>query len=312
METMKRWHDELWDLRDKRMDGLPGLSSPLPTLLICLTYVYIVKVAGPRFMKHREPYNIRTFLIVYNACQVGISAYIFYWLLQGGWIIGDYSFVCQPVDYSDSREAKIMTHVAYVYYLSKFSEFIDTFAFVARKKFSHVSTLHVIHHGIMPFSVWPGLRYTPGGHATFFGLLNTFIHFFMYLYYMFAAMGPQYQKYIWWKRHMTNMQMIQFIGIFVHSVQLIFVADCGFPKAYGYLIGAHAVLFFILFSQFYMREYLGSSRISKKNDANRRTKALSTNGHTTTTNGHTTTTNGHTTTTNGHSHSYNTRSKKEL
>merc|ERR1719322_1436113 len=104
-------------------------------------------------MKHREPYNIRTFLIVYNACQVGISAYIFYWLLQGGWIIGDYSFVCQPVDYSDSREAKIMTHVAYVYYLSKFSEFIDTFAFVARKKFSHVSTLHVIHHGVMPRTV---------------------------------------------------------------------------------------------------------------------------------------------------------------
>jgi len=280
------------------MDGLPGLSSPLPTLLICLTYVYIVKVAGPKFMKHREPYNIRTFLVIYNAFQVGLSAYIVYWLLQGGWIFGNYSFVCQPVDYSDSREAKIMMHVSYVYYLSKFSEFIDTFAFVARKKFNHVSTLHVIHHGIMPFSVWPGLRYTPGGHATFFGLLNSIVHFFMYSYYMFAALGPQYQKYIWWKRHMTNMQMIQFIGIFVHSTQLLFVADCGFPKAYGYLIGAHAVMFFVLFSQFYIREYLSGAGKSKKNDSNGHSKVMVNNN------------NG--VATNGHSHSYNTRSKKEL
>jgi len=31
----------------------------------------------------------------------------------------------------------------------------------------------------------------------------------MYLYYFMAAMGPQYQKYIWWKQHMTTLQMIQ-------------------------------------------------------------------------------------------------------
>jgi len=293
--------EEIWELRDKRMDGLPLLSSPLPTLIICLTYVYIVKVAGPRFMKNREPYNIRTFLIVYNAAQVIISAYIFYWLLQGGWIIGDYSFVCQPVDYSDSRSAKIMMHVSYIYYLSKFSEFIDTFAFVARKKFSHVSTLHVIHHGIMPLSVWPGLRFVPGGHATFFGLCNVFIHFFMYLYYMFAAMGPQYQKYLFWKRQMTNMQMVQFIAMFVHSMQLLVVPDCGFPVVYGYVIAAHAVMFFILFSQFYVREYLSGK--SKKNVKNGHSKAV-TNGHSgAESNGHSTT--------NGHSHSYNTRSKKD-
>lgn len=38
------------------------------------------------------------------------------------------------------------------YYFSKFTEFFDTFFFVMRKRYDQVSTLHVIHHGIMPFS----------------------------------------------------------------------------------------------------------------------------------------------------------------
>ena len=31
-----------------------------------------------------------------------------------------------------------MVWSSYIYYLSKFSEFIDTFCFVARKKFNHI------------------------------------------------------------------------------------------------------------------------------------------------------------------------------
>ncbi|KAA0196122.1 hypothetical protein HAZT_HAZT003531 [Hyalella azteca] len=90
----------------------------------------------------------------------------------------------------------MMLYACYYYYISKFTEFIDTFFFVLRKKNEHISLLHVLHHGIMPLSTWVGLRYTPGGHSTFFGFLNTFVHIVMYFYYMVAAMGPKYQKYI--------------------------------------------------------------------------------------------------------------------
>lgn len=47
-----------------------------------------------------------------------------------------------------------------------------------------------------------------GGHSTFFALLNTFVHVVMYFYYMVAAMGPEYQKYIWWKKYLTAFQMV--------------------------------------------------------------------------------------------------------
>ena len=112
-------------------------------------------------------------------------------------------------------------------------------------------------------SVWPGARWVPGGHSTFFGLCNTFVHFFMYFYYMMAAMGPQYQKYIWWKRHMTNLQMIQFVAIFIHGSLLLITNDCNYPTAFGYFIAAHAVLFFVLFAQFYIREYLDRGKLKQ-------------------------------------------------
>ncbi len=134
------------------------------------------------------------------------------------------------------------------------------FAFVAQKKFSHVSLLHVVHHGIMPMSVWPGARFVPGGHASFFGFCNVFVHIWMYLYYFLAALGPQYRRYCWWKQHMTTLQMIQFVAIMTHGFQLIFQDDCDFPWQFSYYIGAHAVLFFILFSEFYVKEYFNKPK----------------------------------------------------
>lgn len=134
-----------------------------------------------------------------------------------------------------------MANICWWYYISKFTEFFDTLFFILRKKTQHVSTLHVIHHGCMPFSVWLGLKFAPGkfakprhylpeppasswtnsiftiaylvpgGHSTFFALLNSFVHIVMYFYYMIAAMGPKYQKYIWWKKYLTTFQMVWII-----------------------------------------------------------------------------------------------------
>ena len=70
-----------------------------------------------------------------------------------------------------------------------------------------------------------------------------------------TILGPQFKKYLWWKQHMTNLQMVQFVAIMVHGFQLVFYDDCDFPWQFAYYIGAHAVLFFGLFSEFYIRTY---------------------------------------------------------
>jgi hypothetical protein len=102
----------------------------------------------------------------------------------------------------------------------------------------------------------------PGGHSTFFGFLNAFIHIVMYTYYMMAAIGPEMQKYLWWKKYLTILQMIQFIGIMTHAFQLFFSNPCNYPMAFAYWIGAHAVMFYFLFSNFYKQAY--KTRKNKK------------------------------------------------
>lgn len=76
----------------------------------------------------------------------------------------------------------------------------------------------------------------------------------MYFYYMVAAMGPEYQKYIWWKKYLTTLQMVQFVAIFVHQFQLLFT-ECNYPKGFMVWIALHGLLFLFLFSDFYKTKY---------------------------------------------------------
>lgn len=247
------YHTLMNDYSDQRVKNWFLMSSPLPTLIICLSYAFIVKVLGPRLMRDRKPFQLRKTLIVYNFLQVVYSTWLFWEAWDGAWGRG-YSLRCEPVDYSTSPTAMRIVNGCWWYYFSKFTEFFDTFFFVMRKKYDQVSTLHVIHHGIMPMSVWFGVKFTPGGHSTFFGLLNTFVHIIMYAYYMLAAIGPQMQKYLWWKKYLTVLQMIQFILVFIHASQLLFI-ECDYPKAFAWIILLHAVMFYFLFYNFYQTSY---------------------------------------------------------
>lgn len=116
---------------------------------------------GPWLMKDRQPLNMRWVMVAYNLGMVVLSTYMFLILGYYGWF-GNYNLYCQPVDYSESPAARSMVNVAWWYYISKYIEFCDTLFFVLRKKNTHISTLHVIHHGVMPMSVWWGVKFTPG------------------------------------------------------------------------------------------------------------------------------------------------------
>ncbi|CAG9798859.1 unnamed protein product [Chironomus riparius] len=253
------WRDLMDNKSDPRVANWPLMSSPFPTIAMCLSYVFIVKFLGPKVMENRKPFKLRKIIVLYNFLQVVLSFYLFFEAGMSGWF-GKYNLRCQPVDFSMNSDALRMANGSYLYYLSKFSEFLDTFFFVLRKRYDQVSTLHVIHHGIMPFSVWWGVKFMPGGHSTFFGFLNTFVHIVMYTYYMIAAIGPEMQKYLWWKKYLTILQMIQFVGIMVHAFQLFFSNPCNYPMSFAYWIGGHGVLFYFLFNNFYKQAYMAKKK----------------------------------------------------
>lgn len=270
------WYRNLMDNQsDPRVQDWPMMSSPFPTLALCVFYAYFSKSLAPKLMAKRRAMDLRKLLVYYNLFQTIFSAWIFYEYLMSGWLT-HYSLKCQPVDYSNSPLALRMARTCWWYYISKFTEFFDTLFFILRKKNEHVSTLHVIHHGCMPFSVWMGLKFAPGGHSTFFALLNSFVHIVMYFYYMIAAMGPKYQKYIWWKKYLTTFQMVQFVAIFTHQFQLLF-RECDYPKRFMVWIGLHGVMFLFLFSDFYKTKYTSAGGRSSQQNKQQNGHAL-TNG----------------------------------
>lgn len=133
-----------------------------------------------------------------------------------------YLFICLCAKFQ-------MLNLCYVYYLSKLTEFADTIFFVLKKKKSQQTWLHLYHHSLTPLEAWilvkflsgefdsdagPAINWNwksiliAGGNATFPNILNNFVHVCMYFYYMMSAMGPQYQKYLWWKKYMTELQIV--------------------------------------------------------------------------------------------------------
>ena len=86
-----------------RVDDWLLMSSPWPTAALCILYYYIIRVAGPRFMKDREPLNIQNLVVVYNLFQTCISAWIFQKTCRF-WLTGKYNWTCQPVDYSGKAD----------------------------------------------------------------------------------------------------------------------------------------------------------------------------------------------------------------
>jgi len=251
-EVASLYYRVMVELRDPRTDGWFLMESVWPTVALSSMYYLIVRYIGPRVMKEREPFNLKYVMLVYNLFQTVFNG----WLLYNAWYLWRdyYSWSCQPVDYSDSHLGRAALEVTWWYFISKFIDFFDSFFFVARKKFSHLSTLHVVHHGGLPIAVWFGPKFVGGGHTTFCGFLNAGVHVVMYLYYFLAALGPSIQPYLWWKRYLTRLQMAQFVVFFIHAMQPLFI-DCNYPKVYGWVIMAHGLLYFALFSNFYIQSY---------------------------------------------------------
>jgi len=101
-----------------------------------------------------------------------------------------------------------------------------------------------------------GVKVNPGGQIVFFGMVNLLVHMFMYLYYFAAACGPNspLQRFLWMKKYLTIMQLVQFIMVFIQNSAVI-IGNCGYPLI---TIGQLPVsaMFIIMFGNFYIKAYM--------------------------------------------------------
>ncbi|CAJ0956078.1 unnamed protein product [Ranitomeya imitator] len=151
------------------------------------------------------------------------------------------------INLSSCNVAKVL----WWYYFSKAIEFMDTIFFVLRKKNSQITFLHVYHHATMFNIWWCVMNWIPCGQSFFGPTLNSFIHVLMYSYYGLSVI-PSMHKYLWWKKYLTQAQLIQFLLTISHTLSAV-VKPCGFP--FGCLIfqSSYMTTLVLLFVNFYLK-----------------------------------------------------------
>ena len=71
---------------------------------------------------------------------------------------------------------------------------------------------------------------------------------------MLASIGPHMNKYLWWKKYITILQLIQFVLVAIHTGQLFF-NGCNFPLPLAALLQVNTLLFIYMFGMFYLENY---------------------------------------------------------
>lgn len=245
-----------WDsITDDRVNEFYLLRGG-PSIIVSIVslYLYFVLSLGPKLMARHESFKLNKLLLSYNLSMAAVNLWLF---IQGLWVsnYGRDTWGCGKFGGDIKLSPRRGIYLGYLFFLTKLIELLDTVFFVLRKKKSQITFLHVFHHSVVPIFCWIGIKLAPGGPNGFFPLVNSFIHVIMYTYYALTTFGPKIQPYLWWKKYLTTMQMIQFVLVMINATFTFMTADCKFPILFSYLQLTVAITFFILFAMFYKNAY---------------------------------------------------------
>ncbi|XP_065157024.1 very long chain fatty acid elongase 2-like [Atheta coriaria] len=250
----------IYKYADQRIISYPLMGSPFPIIIIMSAYWYMIK-NGEKWMANRPAYNIKFFIQTYNILQVLVCGFLGIRALH---IILQRDLVC-ITHFTDSEYDLKVIFYTWLYYLIKISDLLDTVFFVLRKKFTQISTLHVYHHTLMVSVGWIINKYYPAGELVWLGLLNSIVHVFMYFYYFCAVMFDG-KINIWWKKYITQAQILQFITLGTIYTIKLFDSTCEYPKGMLVFHLGQVSLLCYMFVNFYYNAYIKQKKTIKKVD----------------------------------------------
>lgn len=227
-------------------------------ITITFAYLYFILILGPRLMKNRKAFDINKVIIIYNIAQVIFNLYLFK-LTTDYALRNIHSFRCFRVFNADTENGHLARVANWLFTLNKLMDLLDTIFFVMKKKQSHVSFLHVYHHVLTFTGCWAMSKYLPGGQLVVLGVLNSFVHCVMYSYYLLSLMDGFKEISSFIKKHITQMQIIQFLLAACHAVYGITDPTCDYPKSLLYFGLTQAFMLTALFLNFYRKAYLKKS-----------------------------------------------------
>jgi len=229
------------------------ISVPLTAI-----FIYLVALVGlDRTVK--KPLRVLEFEVVHNAFLVIVSFVVMCGTAWGAWERVSQDGLVDGLLCSQREGARMwdgkLGLFTYIFYLSKFYELLDTIVLALRKK--NLIFLHVFHHAAMPLLCWSWFAYPWLEGSAWCSFINSFIHFWMYQYYLISSINPG--RRVWWKKYLTSAQIIQFISGLLYVAAFLFLKAVG-RGCQGHLGTALAstavnLSFLALFVIFYKRTY---------------------------------------------------------
>lgn len=140
---------------------------------------------------------------------------------------------------------------SYVFYLSKYYELLDTLIMILKRR--PLTFLHVFHHAIVVIMSFFWLQYSQSLQIIAL-LTNTAVHMLMYSYYLLCSFGIK----PFWKKLVTNCQIIQFVFSFSVSLLMLYMHFGGEgcegigPWTFNAVFNASLL---VLFMNFHRKQY---------------------------------------------------------
>ncbi|XP_073995510.1 very long chain fatty acid elongase 7-like [Rhodnius prolixus] len=246
---------------DTYLKSLPSIYSPPMVPVIVAIYLSLVLVILPWYMAHRQPYKLQTFLHLYNVGQImmNIGLCYMYTELMNYQPLKVWDNICAFVTSTNGANddwvyLKII-QLVHMYCINKTLDLIDTIIFCLKKKHSQVTFLHVYHHVVMVLSSFITVYYLRVELSTTLIALNSLVHVIMYTYYFLSNLGPSVRKYLWWKRHVTKLQILQFL-LALTLLGRLQMEGCKQASHYAVMWGFTVATVLFLFCDFYKKAYI--------------------------------------------------------
>jgi len=256
-EFVSKWN--FFDQFEYKLGEVPLSALPWPPI-VCVAYLISVYLLS-RYMKNKEAWNLHSFRIIHNAILCFGSFMMVVGMLNSLANIyhqgGTEALVC---DENGLQMKGNLFSWYYIFYLSKFYEFIDTYILILRKK--PLTFLHVFHHFITALLCWLGLYDGTAMQWTVI-VMNGSVHVFMYYYYLAMSFNSE----IWWKKYLTTMQITQFCADLVlclpyYYYDIVLGKNCAGTSLVLGISNAVLISFLILFINFFQKTYTAPKNAS--------------------------------------------------
>ncbi|WCJ29065.1 Elongation of very long chain fatty acids protein 2 [Euphorbia peplus] len=219
------------------------------TLTILLSYTVRRPIFGPHILKPITALHSLTLFLISLIMAVGCILTIISHTPHLHHII------CFPLN---TRPTGPLFFWAYICYLSKMLEFMDTLLIIFSNSIQRLTFLHVYHHATVVIMCYLWLSTSQSLFPVAL-VTNAIVHVVMYYYYLSCAMGVRPR----WKRLVTDIQIIQFVFSFCISGLMVYYhfTGSGCSGLYGWCFNAvfNASLL-ALFVDFHGKSYAAKRR----------------------------------------------------